>query len=71
MRGFAWHASEDHLAFATGSTLYLHELRSGRSWPVHTFSEDPDDFVAALDWADDRLILTVFEDMTDAGRGGE
>jgi hypothetical protein len=64
VRGFAWHPSEDHLAFSAGATLYLHEVRSGKTRPVHTFSDDPDDFVAGLSWAGDRLILTWFEDMT-------
>lgn len=64
IKGCAWHHSERWLAYTAGTKLFVHDAKELANYEVMSFSEDDKDFVAEPEWIGDRVVLTLFEDVT-------
>ena len=68
IKGCAWHHDERWLAYTAGTTLFVHDAEELVNYEIMRFSEEDKDFIAEPEWIGDRVILTLFEDVTAEAR---
>jgi hypothetical protein len=63
VKGCAWNHGEDKLAITAGNKLFIYDVAKKTLVAVSTFGKEGKSFAAEPVWRDDKVVLSVFNDI--------
>jgi len=68
IKGCVWNESSTRLAITAGNQVWIFDVNKNETTIYHEFGTESAHFTADPRWKDNRLILTIYEDMEITGR---